>query len=229
MKTVFITTLLFGSMIYLTSCQDESRIKEMENRLSELETIVNKFDLIVQEQDSIKKEKEAELKQFEDIIVDVFNDEIGSIEFQHTDYIGECNISISDDMNEDLINKGYVSRMQFLYTSMFNYDVYEWELTSKGRNNLFKVEKEWNKNIRDYEERWFFIYGSSKFIGVTKVEYINSNQAKVTYETICLSITDIADEDWYVGEVSEHELDFKKDGLNWKISNSEPLNSTWVR
>ena len=227
MKTVLFATLLFGPMIYLTSCQDETRIREMENRLNELETIVNKFDLIVQEQDSIKKEKEAELKQFEDIIVDLFNDKIGSIEFRHTDYIGECNIS--HNMDKDLINKGYVSRIKFLYTSMFDYDVYEWELTSKGRNNLYKVEEEWNKNIRDYEKRWFFIYGSSKFNGVTKVEYINTSQAKVTYETVRLSITDIEDKDTFVGEVTEHTLEFKKDGENWIIADSDPLNSKWVR
>tara|TARA_B100001287_G_scaffold71518_1_gene59071 strand:- start:1575 stop:2084 length:510 start_codon:yes stop_codon:yes gene_type:complete len=88
MKTLFITTYLFGSMIYLTSCQDESKIKEMENRLSELETIANKFELIVQEQDSIKKEKQAKLKQFEDIIVDDLNDENENEDKIKSDLIG---------------------------------------------------------------------------------------------------------------------------------------------
>jgi hypothetical protein len=225
MKKEFI--IIIGSMICLTSCQDESKIDEIEIRLSQLESTVSNFDRIVQEQDSIKREKEAELKQFEDLIVKAFHKEFGSLEFRLTDYIGESNIN--HDMDKTLIDKSFVSRGRFLYSSMFDYDVYEWELTSKGRNGLYKKEEDWNKNISDYEERWFFIYGKSKFNGVTKVEYINSKQTKVTYETVRLSITDLAAKDWYIGEINEHELEFKKASSNWIISESEPFSSYWVR
>ena len=236
MKTALITNLLFGSMIYLTSCQDDSKLKEMENRLSEkedklkeLESTVSKFELLVKEQDSIKSEKEAELKQFEDILVSAFENVFGSITFELSDYIGVSSISSVEFQNKSFINKGFIQKGELLYSNRIGNNVYNWDLTSKGRNCLYKTNEKWNNNISRNTEEWFFKFGKGKFNGVTKVEYINSNQARVTYETILLSKTELSGTDSYIGEITEHEMEFKRNASSWVISKANPFHPFWVK
>lgn len=225
MKTVFLVIYFFSLIFFLNSCHDESRFNEFENRLAKLEISIDRFNKIVEENERIKSDQNVLIKKFDRIIEDIFINEFGSVEFLVKSFGTN---SISSDLNMDLINKDIVRKVKFLYNSLTGYDIYKWELTSKGNSFLCLKEEEWNKNISDYEEIWYFNLGKSKLNGVNKVEYINSNQVKITYETIRVSKTELSHKDSFIGEITQYELELKKVGSNWVLKNSTYLNSSWI-
>tara|TARA_B110000285_G_C14934707_1_gene519003 strand:- start:39 stop:746 length:708 start_codon:yes stop_codon:yes gene_type:complete len=229
--------LTFALPLLLFSCSEntkteqlQSRIDTLEIRLSESKTQLDKFTPILEEQQRIANEKAAEEKTFLDVIkVAMAKHGFQNYEFHMTSSL-ESICSTYDGiggMSKKAIRLGWVERGKYLYESMFGDSYYEWKLTEKGRANLIEKESQYNKQ-GFLKETWHLSKGKKKLVGITKINYTNANQAKVTYSFEITSLTDYAFNDWFVGEIDEHTFNLRKKGDEWIITDSSPFASGWM-
>lgn len=225
---------LFVFMVIFSSCNHDSRIKELENRTDSLEYQLEYYSEILEDLKQEKEKKIAEFKKADELIRETFiNEGYKNLEFNYSNFMSissRLNGSPDDDERK-LINLGYIRKGRYLGTSVVQLPLYDLELTSKGRDFLLENEANYYDDGSKYY-RWKFKVGRAKYKEILKYEYLSEQELKITFTCEVIEITDIGryvfDEDDEIGAILEYEEVFVLKGDKWKLKDY-PFGYRWYK
>lgn len=222
----------------ITACvtnSDSDKIEQLQKENQELKQIVQKHDSLLNIQNQQKEEYRKQLNEFNEAIKRTFNQEgYSNYEFNYSDHFSVSSrmAGSPDETEQKLINYGYVERGRYLGKSVIEQDLYDLELTSKGRSMLLDAETNYYDN-GSYSYRWQFKIGRGRFKEVIDFKLIDDSKAEVKFTCELIEITDIGKdvfkENDTVGETKEYSETFIKNGADWVPKEISSFNKGWYK
>ena len=231
-KSSYLSILLLLSLSACINNSDSTEIDQLKMEIEELKQTKQKQAGI---ENKKIEEHQRELSEFNHAIKRTFDDE-GYINyefnFSHFSSISSRLSGSADDTEKKLINYGYIERGRYLGQSVIQQDLYELELTSKGRSMLIDTETKYYDDGSSFY-RWEFKVGKGRFKEVIEVQLIDDTKAKVKFACEIIEITKIGkevfEEDDYIGEIKEYTEIFVKRGKYWVPKDVSSFNRGWYR
>jgi hypothetical protein len=231
-KSSYLSILLLLSLSACINNSDSTEIDQLKMEIEELKQTIQKQAYI---ENKKIEEHQRELSEFNHAIKRTFDDE-GYINyefnFSHFSSISSRLSGSADDTEKKLINYGYIERGRYLGQSVIQQDLYELELTSKGRSMLIDTETKYYDDGSSFY-RWKFKVGKGRFKEVIEVQLIDDTKAKVKFTCEIIEITKIGkevfEEDDYIGEIKEYTETFVKRGKYWVPKDVSSFNRGWYR